>query len=68
MFSDGYHDDNGPGRRLTRGDELKRGRNSIELQPLFILNGSGGRIRTSDLRVMSPTSYRTAPPRVACRA
>ena len=25
--------------------------------------GSGGRIRTCDLRVMSPTSYRTAPPR-----
>src|SRR5690606_23528963 len=24
---------------------------------------SGGRIRTCDLRVMSPTSYRTAPPR-----
>ena len=27
------------------------------------LYGSGGRIRTYDLRVMSPTSYRTAPPR-----
>ncbi len=27
------------------------------------LVGSGGRIRTYDLRVMSPTSYRTAPPR-----
>ena len=26
---------------------------------------SGGRIRTCDLRVMSPTSYQTAPPRVA---
>jgi hypothetical protein len=26
--------------------------------------GSGGWIRTSDLRVMSPTSYQTAPPRV----
>jgi hypothetical protein len=25
--------------------------------------GSGGRIRTDDLRVMSPTSYQTAPPR-----
>ena len=25
--------------------------------------GSGGRIRTNDLRVMSPTSYQTAPPR-----
>jgi integrase len=27
-------------------------------------SGSGGRIRTCDLRVMSPTSYQTAPPRV----
>ncbi len=27
-------------------------------------SGSGDRIRTCDLRVMSPASYRTAPPRV----
>jgi hypothetical protein len=27
--------------------------------------GSGGRIRTYDLRVMSPTSYQTAPPRIS---
>ena len=27
------------------------------------VNGSGGRIRTYDLRVMSPTSCQTAPPR-----
>jgi hypothetical protein len=27
------------------------------------LHGSGERIRTSDLRVMSPTSYQTALPR-----
>ena len=26
--------------------------------------GSGGWIRTNDLRVMSPTSYQTAPPRI----
>ena len=26
-------------------------------------NGCGDRIRTYDLRVMSPTSYQTAPPR-----
>ncbi len=32
-----------------------------------ILIGSGGRIRTCDLWVMSPTSYRAAPPR-DCRA
>ena len=29
-----------------------------------MFSGSGGRIRTSDLRVMSPTSYQTAPPRI----
>ena len=33
------------------------------LNPLFYC-GSGGRIRTTDLRVMSPTSYQTAPPRI----
>ncbi len=33
------------------------------LNPLFYC-GSGERIRTSDLRVMSPTSYQTAPPRI----
>src|SRR5438309_8528309 len=27
-------------------------------------NKSGGQTRTDDLRVMSPTSYRTAPPRI----
>gem|GEM_PF-5694319 len=32
-------------------------------QPLGNFFGSGGRIRTTDLRVMSPTSYLTAPPR-----
>ena len=31
----------------------------------LILLGSGARIRTWDLRVMSPTSYLTAPPRVS---
>ncbi len=30
----------------------------------FFNNGSGGWIRTNDLRVMSPTSYQTAPPRI----
>ena len=30
----------------------------------FSIYGSGGRIRTYDLRVMSPTSYQTAPPRI----
>ncbi len=32
----------------------------------IVVTVSGDRIRTCDLRVMSPTSYRTAPPRVAC--
>ena len=33
---------------------------------IYIKFGSGGRIRTDDLWVMSPTSYLTAPPRVMC--
>lgn len=32
------------------------------------VNSSGGRIRTYDLWVMSPASYRAAPPRAACRS
>ena len=37
---------------------------SPHLRGLFgLLDSSGGRIRTSDLRVMSPASYQTAPPR-----
>ena len=34
----------------------------MNCKPLILL-GSGDRIRTYDLRVMSPTSYLTAPPR-----
>ena len=41
-------------------DNKKEARN---LSNLLILFGSGERIRTSDLWVMSPTSYQTAPPR-----
>ncbi len=33
----------------------------------FLKYGSGGWIRTNDLRVMSPTSYQTAPPRNICK-
>ncbi len=36
---------------------------TIDIRSIVRLNGCGGRIRTCDLRVMSPTSYRTAPPR-----
>ena len=43
--------------RSSRGD----GKGSGGSLTLFI--GSGGWIRTSDLWVMSPTSYQTAPPR-----
>ena len=35
---------------------------------LFDNGGSGGQIRTDDLRVMSPTSYQAAPPRIRSRA
>ena len=40
----------------------EKGVASQSLQPLDLI-GSGGQIWTDDLRVMSPTSYRTAPPR-----
>ena len=33
------------------------------LVPARLIRNSGGRIRTSDLRVMGPTSYQTALPR-----
>jgi hypothetical protein len=36
--------------------------------PLTGYIGCGGWIRTNDLRVMSPTSYQTAPPRAKVRA
>jgi hypothetical protein len=41
---------------------MKRGLGNF-LSPCYHF-GSGGRIRTYDLRVMSPTSYLTAPPRI----
>ena len=37
---------------------------SEEISEAFRKIGSGGWIRTNDLRVMSPTSYQTAPPRI----
>ena len=36
----------------------------METPVMVVKNGSGDRIRTYDLRVMSPTSYHTAPPRI----
>src|SRR3954470_18107966 len=40
----------------------KKERTRIAASP-FVSRSSGGRIRTSDLRVMSPTSYQAALPR-----
>ena len=39
------------------------GKKGIDVKHTAFRLGCGGRIRTCDLRVMSPTSYRTAPPR-----
>ena len=36
----------------------------FSVQNISIKSGSGGWIWTNDLRVMSPTSYQTAPPRI----
>ena len=47
---------------LTSAPHEEKVRSSMSLGPLIFF-GSGGRIRTDDLRVMSPTSYQTAPPR-----
>ena len=41
----------------------KRLHPSSELCNLFVISGCGSQIRTDDLRVMSPTSYRAAPSR-----
>jgi hypothetical protein len=40
----------------------KKGLHLNRYKPIIII-GSGGWIRTNGLRVMSPTSYQTAPPR-----
>ena len=42
---------------------IKKRDNHLCKRKLSLENTSGGRIRTSDLRVMSPTSYQTALPR-----
>ncbi len=47
------------GSSISRRSKLKKASLAADLSSF----GSGGRIRTSDLWVMSPTSYRTAPPR-----
>ncbi len=50
-----------PGHGTKRGPQLPK--EKPRLSGAFL--HSGGGIRTRDLRVMSPTSYLTAPPRVA---
>ena len=47
--------------RRVRRTVRKRLKGAAKRAPF---RSSGGRIRTCDLRVMSPTSYRAAPPRV----
>ena len=47
------------------GASITRGRKKGRRLSTSLLIGSGGRIRTCDLRVMSPTSCQTAPPRDA---
>jgi hypothetical protein len=49
-------------RTLAVGPDNETGQKLCEPLTCCFL-GSGGRIRTDDLRVMSPTSYQTAPPR-----
>ena len=49
------------GYRFIPNQEVKK--YLFNLLILFNLFGCGGKIRTCDLRVMSPTSYQTAPPR-----
>ena len=48
---------------LTFGLRKKRTEPVLHGSGSLLKVGSGGRIRTYDLRVMSPTSYQTAPPR-----
>ncbi len=49
------------GYRFIPNQEVKK--YLFNLMILLDLFGCGGKIRTCDLRVMSPTSYQTAPPR-----
>ena len=51
------------GPMWTSKKEAQEGHKSI--LGLFFVFGSGGGIRTRDLRVMSPTSYQAAPPRIS---
>src|ERR1700741_3344426 len=53
-------------RRPTRDPVEKRTPPRIDLRR-GVRRGSGDRIRTCDLWVMSPASYRAAPPRVGVR-
>ena len=52
-----------PPHHRGKADLAQPTKNAATLRDRGVFIGSGGRIRTYDLRVMSPTSYRTAPPR-----
>src|SRR5688572_18651755 len=55
---DGHHEVSEPEARI-------QGRADQSMARIGEISSSGGGIRTRDLRVMSPTSYLTAPPRGA---
>ena len=56
------HADNPRLKHHVHADDPKR--SPVLGRTGLLWSGSGDRIRTCDLRVMSPASYRTAPPRV----
>src|SRR5207244_1670069 len=57
------HDEGRPDGRPSRSRSA--GLQGFRKSYALVGRDSGGGIRTRDLRVMSPTSYQTAPPRVA---
>jgi hypothetical protein len=57
------HDESRPSGRPSRSRSA--GLQGVFTSSALVGRDSGGGIRTRDLRVMSPTSYQTAPPRVA---
>ena len=52
------------GVAVDRQKNLKKQKGLRNVRNPLYLFGSGGWIRTSGLRVMSPTSFQAAPPRV----
>ena len=66
-FDDRSDGSRGPAAQLRQEfDDLGLGMSRVKHESRLARGGfrsSGGGIRTRDLRVMSPTSYQTAPPR-----